>query len=777
MSNIFIEDIVGQNDFAVPASDGALGTATTELDSLLSGVANLAYDRVLAWVETTSGAGAFRTLNCVVEKFEYSGEECPDATETQTMTAAIKSTLEGDADITSIGQQQVHILTAGPYFSWDRDAAGGFLYPAITTDDVVVGGESSPQGKWFQDGDMVLGAAAMSGTEKLRVVGSERLEDYLLTTEFAAVPLTPAAGEGTFWVRDDAPNTPMFTDDAGTDHELAISANVTSLQDVDHLIFVDKTSSVYTADGTMQLPFNTIGAAITAATALTPSSSNRIGIVIYPGIYAEAITTADDYVSFIGYDRRSTIIAPTTANSPLDMRHVNVEFANLTFETPSGNTDYIVDEGSITQGTVTFRDCDFLGTNGSANNYFRSRFKEVLFYNCNFKQDSTNLEIFRCEQSTVTKNRFYKCSFDGVFQVWASGALDNYFHGCRFTSTANSGAYYGTLRFNSGNHTSFFYDCFIENTDINGYPVWINALLTDMADFFGCQFESASSYDISGQNYGTIGVYECTMSQGMYRYARTRNLVKYCNGSAGDQDYYTDIDECMRSLDSTADGCVIKFIGDYTSANQVSGPSLSQRTTIDGQGFTWTDTGPTSGFTIIASTGDIWIKNLNFVDATVTLQGAGARMFVENCDIQGVCYQRGLGATTDTLMVIHDCKVVGVAGGPSVGYPISINSANPTTIVSKSYLKGYTGYGAVNFNSIDNDHLKIEYSKLFHASLGTNNPFAGVASQLDYAAHHTTFNEEPALAAPASYTNVIDSGQRHNTIDPDGDFAVMDRGF
>jgi hypothetical protein len=744
MSNIFIEDIVGQNDFAVPATDAALGTATTELDSLLSGVANLSYDRVLAWVETTSGAGASRTLNCVVEKFEYSGEECPDATETQTMTGAIETTLEADADITSIGSQQVHILTAGPYFSWERDAAGGFLYPAITTDDVVVGGDAAPQGKWFQDGDMVLGAAAMSGTEKLRVVGSERLEGFALLTEFAAVPLAPAAGEGTFWVRDDAPNTPMFTDDAGTDHELAISANVTSLQDVDHVIFVDKTSSVYAADGTMQLPYNTIGAAVTAANALSPSASNRIAIVIYSGIYAEAVVTQDDYVTFIGYDRDSTIIAPTTVNSPVSPGHVNVEFQNLTFETPAGNTDYIVDDATITQGDVTFRNCKFLATNGSANNYVRNRFKTLWLYSCDFEQTDTTQWVIYPSGSTVRNMYLFNCQVAGTLHV--QGSCSVYGWGSRFTSTASSAAWYGTLRLNASAPKHYFY---------------------------GCEFKSASSYDIEG-NAQTIAVYGCPMSKGMSQWVRTRNQVKYCNGSAGDKDYHTTINDLVFSLQSIDDGAIIHFLGNYTSSAQVD-QNDNIDIMIDGHGYTWTDTTPTSGNTLgNVGGGRMLVRNLNFIDATVYCQGSGTHLIIDNCYIEGIVYQRGVGDDATTRTVIHDSTVIGISGS-SVDSPLSINSALPTIIVSKSYLKGYTGAHAVNYNGRDNDNVKFEYSKVFHGDLGTNNPFTGVgAFVINYKAHHTTFNQEPALAAPASYVNDIDSGQRHNTIDPDGDFDVMD---
>jgi hypothetical protein len=42
----------------------------------------------------------------------------------------------------------------------------------------------------------------------------------LLVTESADHTNTPAAGKGEFWVRNDTPCTPVFTDDAGVDHDL-----------------------------------------------------------------------------------------------------------------------------------------------------------------------------------------------------------------------------------------------------------------------------------------------------------------------------------------------------------------------------------------------------------------------------------------------------------------------------------------------------------------------------------------------------------------------------
>ncbi len=178
MSNIFIKDIVGVNAFAVPASDAALASATTALEGLINDDANLSFARVLAWVETRDGASPPRTLNCLVQQFFYNAEECPDATETDTMTGNIYTNLT-DPDITSVGDIQVSIFNAPGGGSSDWSRSSGHIYPTVATDDLYIGG-STPNGVWFDDGDMVLGGSAMVGTERLRVVGNIRMESTLL---------------------------------------------------------------------------------------------------------------------------------------------------------------------------------------------------------------------------------------------------------------------------------------------------------------------------------------------------------------------------------------------------------------------------------------------------------------------------------------------------------------------------------------------------------------------------------------------------------------------
>jgi hypothetical protein len=242
MSNIFITDVVGSNDYAVPADDTELATATAGLDAILSPVANLAYDRVLAWVEDSGGpAGAEgnRTLNCLIEKFTYNTDECPSEAEVNAMIAAIESALEADADITSVGNQQVHIFQAGAYFLWNRDASGGFLYPNVETDDVAVGPFASPNGKWFNDGDLVLGTDTMSGTEKLRVVGDVSVEGVLSVSDTAAIGTQSPVSTEVLYVRDNSETGASY----GVNTYLAVTGSNTKINWYGYKAAIDHQSS------------------------------------------------------------------------------------------------------------------------------------------------------------------------------------------------------------------------------------------------------------------------------------------------------------------------------------------------------------------------------------------------------------------------------------------------------------------------------------------------------------------------------------------------------
>lgn len=112
MSHIFITNIVGTGTYSIPENDTELAAATAGFDALLSGIPNLSYGRVLAWVEDAGGPGGAegtRTLNCLVQTFTYYTLECPPEQGVggiDMLVGAIESTLQGDPDISSIDVQK-----------------------------------------------------------------------------------------------------------------------------------------------------------------------------------------------------------------------------------------------------------------------------------------------------------------------------------------------------------------------------------------------------------------------------------------------------------------------------------------------------------------------------------------------------------------------------------------------------------------------------------------------------------------------------------------------
>jgi hypothetical protein len=327
MSNIFIRDIVGDTDFSVPTNDTELNEATTELDNILSGVANLSYDVLLAWVETKDGAGAPRSLNCSLQTFTYSGEECPDSSEVQTMTTTIEASLVQDhgapGEITSIGEQQVSLFVVSYAAPWLRDSAG-FVQTRVATDDIYVGG-ATPNSRLYDDGRAAFGAAAVSGSEKVRVAGGLLVEGKLTVTgtidptdlvldEQTDHPTAPAAGKGILWVRDDTPNVLVFTDDDGTDTVLGTGGSspwteaagvlYPSTPSTDDVVIGD--SSMVGNERLLVINKDPAGGSNVAVRAAIDTDDSTVTVSSWQGVRSAAQVETNDTVNFASHFRAGT---------------------------------------------------------------------------------------------------------------------------------------------------------------------------------------------------------------------------------------------------------------------------------------------------------------------------------------------------------------------------------------------------------------------------------------------------------------------------------------
>ena len=139
---------------------------------------------------------------------------------------------------------------AGQFLQTDASGNLSFAIPAGLGDVTKVGTPVDNQvGVWTGDGTLEGTAGFTYTGSRLSITGQVETSVEVLFTERADHIFPPAATRGILWVRDDSPNVLVYTDDAGTDHNLiqAGSGDVTKVGTP-----VNNEIGVWTGDGTIE---------------------------------------------------------------------------------------------------------------------------------------------------------------------------------------------------------------------------------------------------------------------------------------------------------------------------------------------------------------------------------------------------------------------------------------------------------------------------------------------------------------------------------------------
>lgn len=179
--------------------------------------------------------------------------------------------------------------------------------------------------------------------------------DHIIKLDEAANADADVAGQGQFWVKSDAPNTPMFTDDAGNDGQLSntITAEVdTSTGETLYDITVPDyiREIILTAEG--------ISTSGTSDVIIQLGDSGGIETSGYVGSVGNGTSTAVNYSS--GFDVASSVGAANTYNFQYHIvlkDHINNTWSemHLTGFTSSGSCNLGQGSKSLSGAITTVR--------------------------------------------------------------------------------------------------------------------------------------------------------------------------------------------------------------------------------------------------------------------------------------------------------------------------------------------------------------------------------------------------------------------------------------
>lgn len=525
---------------------------------------------------------------------------------------------------------------------------------------------------------------------------------------------------------------------------------------LDNVLWVDVSTACPpgTEDGSCQLPYHSIDAAVNAAAALVPApgAGNPVAIIVMPGEYREQVQLDVPHVHLFGFNRETTILKNGGLGGEallITTQYTSVQ--GLTIEaTDTTNHVVIVDWDPVVEEWVEFRECYFQvpappnGGDGSV----LVQDAYVRFIDCDFVAPYTANRVLYCAPGAfhVTMVELYACRVHGyIYATQTSGTL--YVFGCEIDGKINStiaGAWY-------------CFDTRITATSGAAIPaVGTGTVIQD------CVLTSqAGNYDIDDDTGGKsfICANVIMWTGGIHEDHDRSNPTRYVGGP-GDADWYQTTWHAQRT---GAPRLIVLLKDDViTSALQNYG---GNPTTIRGNGHSLTANG--CDLVTMASGGWLRFEHITLVGLINIVNGVGTIELLEGTYLTGNIYVDYCG--NDNLMVILD--------GAEVSGQIILEDANGygSVVIKRSRVKGAAG-SAIYWKDPGSpaptpvSKLKIKYSTIWNTNSGAP-PFQkdAVFAAVTYYSHHSRYNMTPDGGGGWA-TNAIAVAQRFDSYDVQTDY-------
>jgi len=504
-----------------------------------------------------------------------------------------------------------------------------------------------------------------------------------------------------------------------------------SFPSIQQTLFVDKTGGAYVAE------------------------TNRIGIKVMPGIYAESFRLRD-YCYVIG-ENKEACIAEYGSGSVVLATDVTSGIWNMTMHQTS--TFYLT---WCAGSNLEYHNCHLYGEGNSGNvarieksaalneSVFRAYECEILNPDpdqgsINMYDDSIGYPYIEGATSAA-RFKLKDCLVVGNISSWGYHHFEAY---DTEVDCSTASVYDWPFNFRAVEASAVIQNCTTKTNGLSSIrDLWANAPMD--VKCINCNLEMGSDGSVwIGSPQGEVHV-------------------------GGGVDQYTLFDE-MLLANWAGRGVITAHLhqDDVTTGIDVGG--AHDKIIVDGHGHTLTHAVPTTTIQISTGrgTGELWeflkLTLGESISAAVPGTGISTEILLRQLILDGAL-KLAVGTETGALVVETDHVK---ARGNTTDLNAVQFSCNPVgtqpklLITGDSYFQGQSGNPAIYWHTLAGfGDLRMAFSTILHGSLAGNNPMGDDGSPLPpilYRATHCRFNSDPDVG---NFLDSVAPGQRFNSFDP-----------